>query len=198
MGHAFQSSLRRWDVLIGLCQSMNAKTLVEIGCKDGRTTGALLAACPQLHVIAIDPWAPVPNAHESYDGWDFEKIERDFWGNVCSCKWNKLAHAPECSSQRCTMLRTTSEQASQHVFLPLADIVFIDAAHDFENVLRDIRAWWPHVRDGGYLCGHDYQHPFPEVMRAVAASFSLLRVAVCPDSVWIVQKDETLQLKEVA
>jgi len=43
--------------------------------------------------------------------------------------------------------------------------VFIDAAHDYTSVARDIAAWSPKVRPGGFLAGHDY--PWHEVARAV-------------------------------
>jgi predicted O-methyltransferase YrrM len=43
--------------------------------------------------------------------------------------------------------------------------VFIDAAHDYESVKRDLAAWWPKVRDGGIFSGHDYD--WHEVKRAV-------------------------------
>lgn len=189
MGHAFQSPLRRWDVLSELCNSIDARTFVEIGCKDGRTTGFLLAKHPNLEVLAIDPWAagvPVEAEEETYAGWDFTKIEAEFWANVGEHK------------NRCEHLRMTSEEAAPSFRSGQFDVIFIDAQHDYEHCLQDIRLWWPKVRPGGYLCGHDYQHKFPGVMRAVASAFPLLRVAVCPDSVWIVNKDPTLQIREAA
>lgn len=45
------------------------------------------------------------------------------------------------------------------------DGVFIDAAHDYDSVVRDVAAWFPKVKPGGIIAGHDY--PFDDVRRAV-------------------------------
>ena len=45
------------------------------------------------------------------------------------------------------------------------DLVFIDAAHDYENVKNDINAWYPKVKPGGILAGHD--KTWPGVVKAV-------------------------------
>lgn len=182
MGHSYQSPVRRWEVLAGLCQTINAKTFVEVGCKEGRTTGFLLENLPQLQAIAVDPWLPMPNADEDYQDWDFAAIEGEFWKNIGE------------HESRCLMHRIPSWDASRLYGPGSLDVVFIDAGHDYDSAFEDIKVWWPLVREGGYLCGHDYQHKFPGVMRAVAASFPLVRVAVCPDSVWVVQKDADLRL----
>lgn len=34
-------------------------------------------------------------------------------------------------------------------------VVYIDASHIYSDVKVDIEAWWPLVKKGGYLCGHD-------------------------------------------
>lgn len=46
-------------------------------------------------------------------------------------------------------------------FFPLAGVfaAFIDADHTEAAVRRDIAAWAPRIEPGGYLAGHDYDHP---------------------------------------
>jgi hypothetical protein len=40
------------------------------------------------------------------------------------------------------------------------DAVYIDAEHDYQNVLADVRAWKSKVKSGGIFCGHDWSLPF--------------------------------------
>lgn len=36
------------------------------------------------------------------------------------------------------------------------DFVFIDASHEYEDVLEDIKAWMPKIKSRGWIGGHDY------------------------------------------
>lgn len=51
------------------------------------------------------------------------------------------------------------------------DFVFIDAAHEYESVKVDIEAWYPKVKVGGYIGGHDYVVGKYGVYRAVDERF---------------------------
>lgn len=37
------------------------------------------------------------------------------------------------------------------------DFLHIDAAHDYDNVIKDIKAWFPKVKPGGIISGDDYE-----------------------------------------
>lgn len=66
-------------------------------------------------------------------------------------------------------------------------IAFIDAAHDYESVRKDIAAWWPKVRAGGILAGHDY--PCADVAKAVREFFDPLGLTVrLTGRCWAVEK----------
>jgi predicted O-methyltransferase YrrM len=189
---------RRWDVLANFMTAQGYKTFVEVGCKEGRTTGHILKTVPDSRVIAIDPWIadPAPAngdpTREDYKAWDFAKIEREFWENVGDAK------------DRCSMWRMTSAEAASKFYhqwpwpptiAEKADLVFIDALHDYESVLQDFRLWWPHVRVGGLIATHDFNHKWPGVERAVADSFNLMEVGIASDSVAFVIKSHEDQLR---
>jgi hypothetical protein len=36
------------------------------------------------------------------------------------------------------------------------DFVYIDGDHSYEHVLLDMNLWWPKVRNGGVMAGHDF------------------------------------------
>lgn len=36
------------------------------------------------------------------------------------------------------------------------DFIYVDARHDYCGVSEDIRVWWPKLRPGGVMAGHDY------------------------------------------
>jgi hypothetical protein len=59
-----------------------------------------------------------------------------------------------------------SVEASFRIFHEL-DFVYIDAAHNYKNAVADIDAWWPLVKPGGIIGGHDFHHTWPGVVRAV-------------------------------
>lgn len=170
--------LRRWDVLAQMANGDRFEHFIEVGCKEGRTTGFVLEHCPNVRVTAIDPWQPMPaqkdvKGGETYEDWDFAAIEEAFWKNVAAHK------------DRVRFLRQTSVDAAAEV--EPADLIFIDGAHDYDSVAQDIATWLGRLKPGGILAGHDFNHRWPSVHRAVADSFNLMRVMVAPDSVWWVR-----------
>ena len=47
------------------------------------------------------------------------------------------------------------------------DYVYIDASHNYEDVLADLDAWYPTVKKGGILAGHDWDAKIFGVRKAV-------------------------------
>lgn len=71
-------------------------------------------------------------------------------------------------------MRMESLEAVKHFDDNSLDFVFIDAAHDYENVVADLKAWYPKIKKGGVLAGHDFypdQPTWGDVYKAVLDVF---------------------------
>lgn len=62
---------------------------------------------------------------------------------------------------RVGILQGTSYEVSKMFNDESVDFVFIDAAHDYENVKRDILSWLPKIKGGGVMAGHDFDKESP-------------------------------------
>lgn len=49
-----------------------------------------------------------------------------------------------------------SENVAKQVDDGIIDLVHIDAGHTYEDVKKDLNAWWPKVKPGGFFTGDDY------------------------------------------
>ena len=70
-----------------------------------------------------------------------------------------------------------------------ADVVHIDAAHEYDSVLRDARAYWDLLVPGGYLVGDDYVPMWNGVIRAANAfSIEVGVELVLAEPKWVLRK----------
>ena len=60
------------------------------------------------------------------------------------------------SEDRFLLHRNPSTAAAAQYENESLDWVYIDAGHSFEDIKADYEAWFPKVRTGGIISGHDY------------------------------------------
>ncbi len=56
-----------------------------------------------------------------------------------------------------TILRKTSTEASKEFLDGVFDFVYLDACHKYDFVKEDIKNWFPKIKVGGVIGGHDYE-----------------------------------------
>jgi predicted O-methyltransferase YrrM len=87
-----------------------------------------------------------------------------------------------------SQLTTTSRQAAALFGDAAVDAVFLDGDHEYEGVLQDLRCWYPKVKPGGLLAGHDYDRD--TVRRATRDFFQRDNLHCVLDAMsWAVKKE---------
>jgi predicted O-methyltransferase YrrM len=140
-----------------LIRRAKAKTVIEVGSWLGLSTRHIAKTLPEDGVVyAVDHWLGSPNENNSQ--FDMPNLYRQFLSNVIH---ENLAH-------KIVPLRMNSLEASQALKHIKPDLIYIDATHEFTNVMLDLIMWFPYVKGHGVLCGDDYYwgHDYP-VKRAV-------------------------------
>jgi hypothetical protein len=88
-------------------------------------------------------------------------------------------------------IRMTSIEASSLYEDESIDAVFLDACHEYRCVKEDIFSWFPKVKIGGVLSGHDYSEYWPDVVNAVNDIFQSENIEH-GSSCWIYYKTGTI------
>jgi hypothetical protein len=97
--------------------------------------------------IMVDAWA-----HRPGDGQDKNDQDAGHWEEVRRDADKNTRFAAE----RRTMIQGLSVEVAGQFRGGVFDWIYIDAGHDYDNCLADLRAWWPKLRPGGLFSGDDY------------------------------------------
>ena len=160
--------------------AMNTKltTILEVGSWKGLSTSTMATICKKhsikANIIAIDTWLGAPE----FWGWGLQDPTR---GISLRCKdgypqvfytftknMKSLGHddtvIPFPISSLCAVdvLKYYNLQA---------DIIYIDAAHEYESVKQDINKYLEILKPNGIIFGDDYNSNWPGVMQAVDEIF---------------------------
>lgn len=154
----------------------------EIGVYRGQTSAHLLRSLPKLILYMVDPWCVFEPSSTYAKTGDILASETP---EQVEANYQESLKVTEFASDRRIIVRKLSTEAAIDIVIPL-DLVFIDAEHSFEAVTQDIGLWWPKVRGGGVLCGHDYTYRFRSVVRAVNAWSKAASIDIkhMPGTVW--------------
>lgn len=114
---------------------------VEIGVDQGENARNIVRICQPIELHLIDAWKNNPNKTRTAQEWDnrFNNVKNIFK------VYNYI-----------TVHRLDSADSANLFQDNYFDWVYIDACHTYEAVQKDIAAWYPKIKPGGFLCGHDY------------------------------------------
>jgi hypothetical protein len=119
---------------------------VEVGVSTGGFSGQILKRWQGQKLYLVDSWRHLDDYLDSFNASD----------EIMQCRY-QLAHKRLINySSRINWLRERSESASKQFLDNSCDFVYIDANHSYQHVTQDIHLWYPKIRPGGLVAGHDY------------------------------------------
>ena len=159
--------------------------MAEIGCLAGTFSRTILSQWQGEKYHMIDPW--VTQLEEDYREHQetSERYEEMYQG--------ALALAQE--DNRVNVLRMLSAAAVKEFKNGQLDCVYIDGNHAYKNVMEDMDLYWPKVKIGGIMGGHDFMNRTGEGAW-IEVEMAVLRWAqehgktfyVCPCTSWFIHK----------
>jgi hypothetical protein len=120
----------------------------EIGVKQGGFSEVVLDHWRGRHLISIDPWQTAPS-EEYVDRANVEQDEHDRYYGETRQRLQRFG-------SRSSIWRMTGDDGAERIPHHSLDFVYIDARHDYEAVMQDLRTWSEKIRPGGVIAGHDY------------------------------------------
>jgi len=117
---------------------------IEVGVNRGMNSWYILTECHNINtLIGVDHYLP-------YVDWDrpITKDEQD-------SNYSVLTKNMMLMGDRFNLIKEPSQSAADKLDHDAYDFVFIDGGHSIKQVLRDLDSWYPKVRTGGLIAGHD-------------------------------------------
>lgn len=146
------TNLKNRRSLIDHINEKKAKYAVEVGVKYGGFSKFILKNTGIEKLYSIDPW----EINEELTAKENPVTVYDI------CKENLSPYG-----ERSEMIKAYSPQICSKFENEMFDFVYIDGLHDYESVKKDIIGWFPKVKKGGIIAGHDYSNHWPGVILAV-------------------------------
>lgn len=175
----------RWDAILDRIPEEQVTRAAEIGVLYGATSARILRKRPLLTLFMVEPWEAPSTDSDYYQSGDTNatKTQADH-----DKAYGIARAAVDFAGNRAFVVRKHSVQAAEGVPDGSLDMVFIDGDHSARGVSQDIEAWLPKVRRGGWIGGHDYDHPLlPWVKEVVDQQFRADKIELDANRTWFVR-----------
>jgi hypothetical protein len=158
----------------------------EVGVWKGHSLAYFTVECinknKQGTIYAIDHWKGSAEHHNPSDP-SYEPI----LANNPDGLYHHFLENIKPIQEYITVMRQSSEEASKVIPNGSLDAIFIDASHEYDDVLHDLSLWISKIKNNGIFCGHDYD--WLSVRTAVQdfAKINNLKVYPTSSSCWLLK-----------
>ena len=160
-----KNSMPKEEWLINFFNKHELTYGVELGVQKGINFKALIEGKADLTLHGVDIWS---EKEVRWNGIASDKLQ--FQPDSVNSKYlDALKEWAKDYSDRVVFHRHFTSHAHTFYKDKELDFVWIDAGHEYEDVVEDIKLWYPKIKDGGFILGHDVNQT--QVRRAVRQQF---------------------------
>jgi hypothetical protein len=157
-----------YDAFPSVLNKLSLSRGAEIGVAFGGHSEAILQNTGVTKLYAVDSYKHRPE----YD--DPMNLPQPVFDRLYERTGQRLS----AFGDRIQQIRLDSVRAAEQINEQL-DFVYIDGDHSYEGIRADLEAWFPLIREGGIIAGHDYGQPaFPGVKAAADQFFKRFGLTV--------------------
>lgn len=138
--------LSREEYIPAILNENSLKQGIEIGVFKGQFSRLLLDQWPGT-LWLVDPWRAFDDEEGYIDASNHKNHQTAYLETM-----QRL----EGLESRAFMLRGLSSDMAGRFTDDELDFAYIDGNHAYNWVKEDIELWWPKIRSGGFIMGHDY------------------------------------------
>jgi len=166
-----------------IAQEFSSPFVIEVGTYKGASAVIMADTIKEGKILCVDTWLGAPefwtHVRDMPKVNGYPTIFYNFTKNIKKLGLqNIITPFPISSQQASDVLKTYKVQA---------DIIYIDGSHEHDAVLSDLKAWWPVLKNGGYMIGDDFADCHPGVVEAVREFFPTGAKRI--GDVWCVKKE---------
>ena len=144
--------MRNWRARTKFLTKMPKHGIIaEVGVAAGEHAKLMKEITKPERLYLIDPW--VFKNNPNYGSNAMKLISDDGVDILEEGEFDMNIHTDDIVA-----MKEYSVNASKKFSDEFFDYVYIDANHSYEAVKEDIEHWYPKVKAGGYISGHDYRH----------------------------------------
>jgi hypothetical protein len=158
----------------------NFKIGAEIGIAFGGHIENILKNTNIEKIYGIDP-------HQHIDGYidsmNLPQEEFDILNTFVLKRLKKFGN-------RFVNIRNFSDKAVEDIKESL-DFIYIDGDHSYKGVKKDLDIWFPKIKKGGIMSGHDYGHSSHQGVKKAVDEFFInknLKIDILGNEIWCVKK----------
>jgi len=152
----FEKSDKRFGTFIGKLFEDKPIRGAEIGVHQAIHSVKMLQSHSKLNFVGVDLWEKHIERNTKYLN-STGMLPAKFRDHKLATAWRyHSARVLQPFAGRFKLFCESSEENAERWDDEHFDFVYIDADHSYAGVISDIRLWWPKVKPGGMICGHDY------------------------------------------